>query len=140
MKKCFKCRKRLPLGEFYTHPRMKDGHLNKCKNCTRKDVHDRRYDLFSRDKVLEYDRLRFKTAKRKEQAALSQDRRRTKHPEKYKAWNMFHNALRDGKVTRQPCEVCGEPAQAHHEDYSKPLEVTWLCFRHHRFLKHGQLL
>ena len=38
-----------------------------------------------------------------------------------------------GKVKRQPCEVCGaQPAEAHHEDYSKPLDVEWLCPTHHR--------
>jgi hypothetical protein len=38
-----------------------------------------------------------------------------------------------GKVKRQPCEMCGAPkAEAHHEDYSKPLAVEWLCPPHHR--------
>lgn len=37
-----------------------------------------------------------------------------------------------GKVKRDKCEVCGKTAvEAHHEDYSKPLEVKWLCRRHH---------
>jgi hypothetical protein len=31
----------------------------------------------------------------------------------------------------QPCKVCGDKAQAHHHDYSKPLEVEWLCQKHH---------
>jgi hypothetical protein len=36
--------------------------------------------------------------------------------------------LRRGKLTRQPCEECGDPkAEAHHDDYSKPLDVRWLC-------------
>lgn len=28
----------------------------------------------------------------------------------------------------EPCRVCGEmKAEMHHEDYSKPREVVWLC-------------
>lgn len=37
-----------------------------------------------------------------------------------------------GRLVRQPCEKCGAtPAHGHHEDYSKPLEVRWLCQTHH---------
>jgi hypothetical protein len=40
--------------------------------------------------------------------------------------------LRRGKLERQPCEVCGvEPAQMHHDDHDKPLEVRWFCRQHH---------
>ena len=36
------------------------------------------------------------------------------------------------KLQRQPCEICQNPkSQAHHHDYTKPLEVTWLCQTHH---------
>lgn len=42
-----------------------------------------------------------------------------------------HNAIRDGHMVRGNCEVCGELAQGHHDDYSKPLEVRWLCRVHH---------
>ena len=37
-KTCFKCGRELPLDEFYKHPAMKDGHLNKCKDCTKRDM------------------------------------------------------------------------------------------------------
>jgi ribosomal protein S27AE len=41
-------------------------------------------------------------------------------------------ALRDGDLKKQLCEVCRRsPAFAHHDDYSKPLKVRWLCVRHH---------
>src|SRR5215207_7580125 len=42
-------------------------------------------------------------------------------------------AITVGKLEKKPCQVCGNPkVDAHHEDYSKPLEVIWLCRKHHR--------
>lgn len=41
-------------------------------------------------------------------------------------------AIKKGKLIRQPCEVCGDlKSEAHHDDYSKPLIVRWLCKDHH---------
>jgi hypothetical protein len=53
----------------------------------------------------------------------------------------FNNAVRDGRIARGPCEVCGttEDIHGHHDDYSKPLDVRWLCGQHHREL-HGQII
>jgi hypothetical protein len=42
-------------------------------------------------------------------------------------------ALRNGVLVRKACEICGnEKADAHHNDYSLPLEIMWLCRSHHR--------
>ena len=49
-----------------------------------------------------------------------------------KARSALNHAVRDGKLTRLPCEICGDKAEAHHADYTKPLAVRWLCFSHHR--------
>jgi len=47
-----------------------------------------------------------------------------------------HYALKIGKILRKPCEVCGSHAEAHHEDYSQPLDVRWLCSTHHKRIHH----
>lgn len=55
-----------------------------------------------------------------------------RNPEKGRATSMVTRAVKLGELTRLPCEVCGGlPAQAHHDDYSKPLDVRWLCKKHH---------
>src|ERR1035437_2976161 len=66
--------------------------------------------------------------------ALSQERRRLVRESR----NAFARALSAGEITRQPCEVCGERGEGHHDDYSKPLDVLWLCRRHHA-LRHAEL-
>ena len=45
---CFKCGRELPLSHFYKHRQMKDGHLNKCIDCTKIDTY-KRYSILSND-------------------------------------------------------------------------------------------
>lgn len=53
--------------------------------------------------------------------------------EHHKARRKVRHEIEMGRMTRLPCEVCHEsPAHAHHDDYSKPLDVRWLCPEHHR--------
>jgi hypothetical protein len=53
-------------------------------------------------------------------------------PEKFAARDAVGKALRAGRLIRQPCEVCGAAkSEAHHDDYSLPLTVRWLCRKHH---------
>jgi DNA-directed RNA polymerase subunit RPC12/RpoP len=60
------------------------------------------------------------------------DRPKVPHGVAAKAHGIVSAAVRSGELLPQPCEVCGETAEAHHEDYEKPLEVNWLCKKHHR--------
>ena len=42
-------------------------------------------------------------------------------------------AVQSGELVRQPCEKCGseEQIEAHHDDYTKKLDVRWLCHKCH---------
>lgn len=61
---------------------------------------------------------------------------RRKWPERQKARQTVTNAIETGKLIPQPCEICGttKRIESHHDDYSKPLEVRWLCRKHHKQL------
>lgn len=55
-----------------------------------------------------------------------------KNKHKLSAHRKVKSALFKGELLREPCEVCGEVKSiAHHDDYSKPLDVRWLCQMHH---------
>lgn len=55
-----------------------------------------------------------------------------RHPVEEAARKAVRAAIAAGHLVRQPCEVCAaEKVQAHHDDYSKPLDVRWLCRPHH---------
>jgi hypothetical protein len=46
---------------------------------------------------------------------------------------LVRKALNQGLLVKKPCEICGSEKhlRAHHDDYNKPLDVRWLCPRHH---------
>jgi len=44
-------------------------------------------------------------------------------------------AIKNGELEREPCQVCGNPrTEGHHRDYTKPLDVNWLCRLHHKLV------
>jgi hypothetical protein len=127
---CFKCGEEKLISEFYNHPKMKDGILGKCKSCTKKDVKENR--IKNQEYYIEYDKQRGNTEARKLTQAKHRIKYREQYPEKYRAHNLLGNALRNQRICKEPCEICGDlKSEAHHPDYSKPLEVIWLCRKHH---------
>lgn len=134
-KTCSKCQAVKPIGDFYSHPKMADGRLNKCKCCTRKDVTDWRHGD-GREKVLAYDVARAKSEKRRQHTRRVSQKWVLDNPAERCAQNALNNALRDGRLLRWPnCAVpeCdSKKLHGHHPDYSQPLEVVWLCAAHHK--------
>lgn len=144
MKTCFKCKKSKSLVEFYKHPRMADGHLNKCKDCTKASA--RHHRAINLEKIQAYDRMRGQDPKRKSDnrrryfERISTKSGRKREWARTKEWKernhvkravhiVTGNAIKYGRLVKGPCAKCGirKDIHAHHEDYTKPMEVTWLC-------------
>ncbi len=124
-KTCFKCGATKPLDDFYRHPMMRDGHLNKCKECTKVDS-----SMRDPAKVRAYDRARAKRPARIAKLLEGQRRRRSLYPERVRAHRRVAWAVKTGKLARpRNCSMCFRECRvvSHHEDYSKPLDVVWVC-------------
>ena len=143
-KGCNKCGKVKQITEFYAQPGAKDGRSNACKECTKKQAREHRKR--NADYYRQYDRSRANLPHRvemrkryaqskdgKEAAKRANRRYIQRNSTKRAAHVLTGNAIRDGKLEKKPCEVCGSAqVHAHHDDYMKPLEVRWLCPAHHK--------
>lgn len=137
VKTCFKCGEEKPIEDFYRHSAMADGHLGKCKECTKKDVGER-YAL-TRAIRASYERRRTQREERKANKAKYQQNSRRYNPQNNKARRDLFRAVANGKVIKSACEVCADDnTEAHHPDYLKPLDVRWLCRKHH-LEEHGKI-
>lgn len=145
-KTCFKCGVEKPLSEFYKHKMMADGHLNKCKSCTRHDVKTNR-DL-NLDYYREYDKQRANNPERvkarasyaasdegKESQSAAKKRWSERNLIKRAAQILVRNYLRSRPhLVKKSCESCNAEnvrLNKHHDDYAKPLDVRFLCGKCH---------
>ena len=120
-KECTKCHAIKPYGEFYRTPRKKDGYTYWCKECARGDHH----------KIYERDGEKIRERRKQEY----RDGKKKFDPYKNAARSILRYEVKMGRINAEPCEVCGyEVTDGHHYDYSKPLDVKWLCRQHHMVL------
>lgn len=116
---CKKCGVTRPLTEFYRDTQCAGGRKAVCKPCKR---------AYQRPYQAEWSRRPGSPEIVRKQVRKWQGR----NPEKKRAHRKVEYALKTGALVRpDACEDCGQiPDQAlhgHHEDYSKPLAVEWLC-------------
>lgn len=119
--------------EFYWRHReqeIKDTKRWQKENPEKVLAQQRRYYDENRDKLLAKAKLRY--ASYREHRKISDKRWKTKNKYKIQAHSKLRTALLANRVNKKSCEVCGEvKVHAHHDDYSKPLNVKWLCSKHH---------
>lgn len=146
MKVCSTCKIEKNLFDFYEHKAMKDGHLNKCKECVKSRVKSHR-DV-NIDSIREYDRSRStkphrvaaRAAYAETEAGMAASKKaRMNYIERNPMIRACHvivgNALRDGRLLKANCcSSCSSKnkLEGHHDDYTKPLDVRWLCVSCHK--------
>jgi len=156
-KYCTKCKVEKEVSGFCKNPSTNDGLNGWCKTCVNEKnkkyyrvnrevalKYREKYYNANRDEILkkvkEYQKGYFQTEAGKAVRIRATRKWKKQNPEKEKACTTANNAIKASIIKRQPCEVCGaiENVHKHHDDYSKPLEVRWLCCQHH-FEHHKEL-
>jgi hypothetical protein len=130
MKYCNSCETEKESDKFGKRAASKDGLCAKCKTCQK--VYDKaRAGDEGREEAR---RIYAQTEQGKEASNRAKAEYRKRNPVKSKATAIVGRAVRSGKLFSEPCSECGcnENIHAHHDDYSKPLNVRWLCAACHR--------
>ncbi len=139
---------------FSNHLLCQDGKLAKCKQCLneinkkmsakkRKRLRQlqKEWREIHKDYLKEYHRDYQK--KNKKACSKWRQKHREKFPEREKARQLVSRLINGGYLFPEPCMIPGcnsiEHIQSHHPDYTRPLEVVWLCRNHHYAVDNGKL-
>jgi len=141
-KNCFKCGELKPLSMFYKHKQMKDGRVNKCKECNKADVSGNyraniyHYKKYEKSRATLSHRVKAradytKTDEGKAAGSKAKKAWRERNAVKNGASIIVGNAVRDGRLIKPDyCESCrNKPNRlhGHHDNYAFALQVRWLC-------------
>ena len=149
MKTCTKCNESKPVEAFRLNTESSDGYAWWCRSCQNKAA-----ELSKRKNKEAYrakERAKYARRKAKEKGegyqvgnpenranpkgnALDPELKRIRHNVR----RVTRRAVASGKLVKTPCHVCGEvQVEGHHPDYSRPLDVVWLCRKHHNEVHHS---
>ena len=140
MKECRKCKnmyqpteRQIKKHDFICKPCLKETNI-----AYREDRKKRGLPVsgsrMSREYQREYQRKYFSIDENKSRrnALMKKYREDPLSRHKHIARWLTRRAIEAGRLTRQPCEICGKiEVEAHHDDYYKPLDIRWLCKFHH---------
>lgn len=137
MRKCSRCGEEKPptLEFFYRAIGVESGLTIRCRDCVKAATAERHERLQStpEGKIAELRRCRKKMRKYRAEGKAKKPIKYGKYSEKQKkACTTVKNAVRDGRLKKLPCCKCGfDISEGHHENYDEPLNVVWLCVKHH---------
>ncbi|MBS0654123.1 MAG: hypothetical protein JSR39_11435 [Verrucomicrobia bacterium] len=102
----------------------------------RESILSKRRELYriNRENILKKENERRKTPEFRAYARGYQQKLRKERKELIYSWSLVAKAIKKGKMIKgDKCELCGSVCkiEGHHADYSKPLEVQWICKKCH---------
>jgi len=136
-KECYNCKCTKLMSEFNKNSSKKDGLCVWCRSCSsegNKKHHKQTYETNCKNPEWIEKRRSYPVSHvpTKEYSRKAAAKYRLINRDKVKARLLTDYEIRAGRITRMPCEVCGDNiTEAHHDDYSKPLDIRWLCKKHH---------
>jgi len=150
-KQCSRCREVKPLADFTKCPRYTGGYSTWCRTChsaysrernktnaAHRRAYWRAYSEPRREHIRAYGRQYCREHLAEFRARLNKVPRVVRN-----ARERVYEWVKLGKLTKGPCTVCGTTQgqiEGHHEDYGKPLDVLWLCAKHHSRLHKGSTI
>jgi len=117
VKQCSKCGIEKKEEKFNKQCNGKNGLRASCRDCTRKE-----HKIYNQTHKTNNANM-YKSIKKY----------KMNNPEKIRAQNLLEYAVKKGRVKKERCKMCNAVnTEGHHDDYSKPYEVDWLCRQHHK--------
>lgn len=111
--------------EYYAENRKKIRTRRRLpKTLKKKTIYQEKYRIKNREEILKYLREYYQKNKQR----INKGKKEKINNIKRKAHCKLNNEVTKGNIKRQPCQICNNiKAEAHHDDYDKPLDVKWLC-------------
>ena len=124
-KTCCACKEIKPLAEFYEYSRPTSiGYSARCRPCHLEHCRELRNSEHGKEVYRKWTKSETGSTSIQKRMATWRD----KNKEKRRAHSAISNAIRDNRLKRIPCRICGiENGEAHHLSYDDPYNVDWLC-------------
>lgn len=134
---CPKCNVEKSISNFFKRSDRKCGVQSRCKLC-KKEERDKYKETNHGRKIINLANKKYYYSKKGKKRSEN-IRAKVAGTNQRKAASKFQRAYSIGLIKKQPCAICkNEKSEGHHEDYNHPLDVVWLCKKHHQ-LRHMEI-